>query len=411
MKKILLASLLPAIVGCAGVEPDQAAIAIEEFRAANYDVARQHIERAVDESPEDPDLQAWAELIHHAARIDDARRYVFQGQEQKAITILEDLIHEYGPSETAKSWLDKAKLELCKRKSFLGRDLLDADKLDAAEIQYKEALALWPGYEFAENGLKRIAKLRQRALAKADRNYSEGLRAKEDLRRPKVDYNATASLDSDPHHPGARRLQKTAERELAESRRKLAKTLFDQHSWAAAARRYEQAAKLAKDAGLDWFKDAERLSAEMKVEARADGMFVEAALLINKAKFDEARKTLDKAVKLTKHDLVRANVLEIRLSHKRTEVELQRALELKADGRYDEALDLLRDVAKRSPYSTAAGHIETILEIQTRSEQLYEKAEALEKQGKHDEARSLWRELREINPRFKDGIAGKKLGS
>lgn len=376
--------------------------ALDELRTANYKLAYQEIQLALEAAPDDSDVQRLEQQLRVLFLLDEQRRRIFAGEEGKALQILARVLTLDPRNETAKRWQDKARAQLGAKLVLEAEEDLKAQRLEVALAKFQRALSYVPGDERARRGLRRVSEIYTDQREHANKHYLLALRAREDADWRRVFYHATTSSDTDPTHADAPSLHAAAVRRLALERRSWAQRQEELGLWAAAAKAWRGAEEMAREAGLDWADQAAAKVKSMADEQEANRLFGRAEVKIAGGAFDEARALIQQADPLCTNDRVVLNELLAYLDRRELEFLLRRADLLAADHRHEEALEIFKRVAKRDASGRARARIQGIEELLASCKADYEKAERAVQQGRVEEARSIWRGILSVHRRYRD---------
>lgn len=296
----LPAAVLALAWGCASPSV-QLTAAAEAYEKADYYQAYRAIERAREEFPSDPEVEAAYWRIRQAYLLSEGQRLVFSGDEQFALDHFEMVLALDPDHEIALRWKDKALRKLATRAAQEGERLLrrGSDGLDPALRAFDRALRYDPSNRLAREGLEKLRTTWAETQEEARGHYLAGLRALGQHEYFRTRYHLDLALERDPTLTEARDPAMVAARQLAAERLAAARAMEEQGYFAAALQEYVEIERRHENTvGIDHEELAARM-ARAETEVKAARMADEGEMLVFRGEFAKAREVLEEAFAMT----------------------------------------------------------------------------------------------------------------
>jgi hypothetical protein len=294
-------------------------------------------------------------------------------------------------------WREKARLLAARLACEDGRRYHEASDMENAMRAYSQAFEHIPDYPPARDGIAAVAKTLESKQQKADAQYLEGIRSLAQRLFPEAYYHMFNVLHNDPTRTEAQAKQRHANMKICQDRLAVAKQMQAEGFWAAALSEY----KVVQREFPEFPEIAEGIAA-MQLEIEAQGLALQAEMLILRGRTSEARAKLEQAYELSHLDRVRLSESLLEVKQRELEIQYDEARDLEFRGQLAEALAIYQAVEALSPgFKATRTYISTLEETIQIVEGLYEEALAAETSDPA-KARDLFRQLMVSYPDYKD---------
>lgn len=395
---LLAAALLLPTIGCGTTNRR-----LEESRSfaadGNYFLAYRVLEEVRD--PDQP--QSEVEKAYWAARleylVDQGNKAMFADREEDALVLFNQALALSPGNEVVLQRIEKCKDKMARRAVLLGERRLAEGDLEAALLAFTEAQRHVSGFALAIQGTQSVRETFSRMRAKAQKHFLEALRVYPELRWVQVEWHTSTALSNDPGREDAVNLHQRAEHRLAEYSFRRAQEAEKSRHYGAALMEYRLAA--GDEPG---YPEIQQHIEHMQHEVEAEKLANMALGCIVVAKFDEARKHLEEAFKLTLLEKATISDLLLQVRKREAQQRYQHARDLELQNQKAEALQAYQELVAAWPdglldEKARVDNLQHDIENATKE---WEAAEAAEQQGDAKAALAHYRSVNDFYPDWKD---------
>jgi len=399
---LLILPFLTLLPSCAGTNTRGLLDKAEQsLLVLNYRDAYRYITLAIKNDPDSVSIRRLWKNTRILLLLDLAKEAVFEDNEERALRIIAQVLVLAPDNRIALTWQKKARTQLGKRRVADGEESLASGQLDDALARFREASTLIPGDRAALVGMRQVAVSFGEKRENAEFHYDQALRAKGEGDWRRVLYHSGVAYSEDPSRKDAKRLYDSGRRQVADLARFEGELFAEQGDWAAAARRFQEAAMYAKELGLPWEKDAETRSEAMAAEREAILELQRAELLIAAKDFEQARTYLAKAQKHSMFSAGPLNEAALLLRHEENQYFLERAALYEIDHRFERAHSLYEQLEKRGVPEAREKKAQIELFLKG-LEKNYSDAAAAMKAGETKKAVDIWMSILAVHRNYRD---------
>ncbi|MEQ1894245.1 MAG: hypothetical protein ABL998_17015 [Planctomycetota bacterium] len=389
--------LLLAVVACQNTETQRENKVVLAAREGRFEEAIAHARELVEQSPDDPALQALYLDTRVAAILERGRRQVFGEDLDGALRSFESAAELAPGHPTVLAWIEKTQKQLATYWLDRAAENTGPEKLDQAEAAYEIVLKHDPKNPYAVEGLAHVLLLKNYRAGQSKTYFDDGLASFRDLRLQNARRSFEVSRRYRENDGAALRGEEVEDMIIDERLAQAGALEADGHYFA--ARNEYRLVLLLDPAHAEGRAGFDRMDRETRATAALD----EADMEIRRGEMEKAQETLATAEVLTEAQRDDLSLLAAGIEERRLDDLYQEALRLTSDHRYPDAVAAYETLLASAPdYKDAPQNKRTIQEFIALADEFYAKAAA----AKSDQEKELQlRQVLVIWPEYKDASA------
>lgn len=354
-----------------------------------------------------PQVVALQEDISVASGLATVRELVFADREAEALPIVEELKAAHGELLPVLAWEDRVRKKIADNWFEVARAAVAEERFDDARAAYAKSVEYDPSRAVVQQLLSQLDRVEEWRAEEADRMYYSGVGNLVDGRLLEAagEFGKVGKYRENPER--ANRRVSEVNRLLAQTRIEAADALVKEGHFSAAAKEYEEAARLDPESEAI-AADLER----MKREAGANQILIEGRSMILRGELDRGGEELKKGLELTELQKDAFQVEIDGIAARRVQSRYDRALGLEHDFQFPEAVAAYEGILEdRDYYKDCRARIDILNDKIGEAERLYaEAAEAEDGEAKLALLRQIevfWPDYEDIPAQIRE-LSGKK---
>ncbi len=401
----LLASLLPAVLGCQSTSNRPANVVIDLVQQGQYEAAVVEAKSLIKHKPDDPELQRLLRDAEIALLLSQGRDVSFSGDPERSLEYFREALRLDPDNDVALGWVAKTRVQLAESHLDYALSLTDPHDLDEAEAEFEIALSHIPEGNYgsrverirlqAELGLVRVLHLKTYHETLSASQFEEGLRSFREFLLARAKHGFDVAYE---HHSGNKKAQtRSKEVDVIMANEGISKAEgLEADGFFHAARNQFRMVLLIDPKNAIAREGLDRTD----LEARANEHLSSAQMKIIRGEFEQAAELIEDAGEMTTDQADSVGLVAAELEDARLAKLYETAVGLERDYRYPEAVAafevLLEEVGF---YEDAVARRDTILEFIQLAEECYANALAA---TTDEEAASYLRRIPVFWPEYKD---------